>query len=277
MATSSNQPVVLSSFIDSVITEMSTPRKATRRGPGGELVHNDNRAKLCKIIQQMDSPHVLNRIAMARTHLENERAMASRAYQKVQLKPEHLLSLTQDIANQCCWAARSLMMAQRRHEDGREAATTDFTAGLARPWVETEADDVEDDAAHGTTEPMAGVDWSEDVAERVGVTGVSTHLIGEVLEYDAACLEAVYSHLSLKMSYMSDIEDFHLYADRGPVDPTESGSPWVVHRSATTFDEALAIMDDILDKRTDERIAEDRTEAATTDFTAYVGKPNPIA
>jgi hypothetical protein len=234
-ATNANttQTAGLHSFLDTVITEMSTPSRRSRRNAAGELVMSTDRAGIAKMIQKQSHPNVLNRIAMTYVALSAERRMASRAYKSVQLKPERMLSFVQDLSNAVCWAARRLMLAQAAHEAEAQAA---------------------------------GVDFSADIAEQVGVEGVSTARISDVVDADAFALGNVYSWLAGKMNYLQEIEDFHMYADRGPVDPADPDSPWTVQTFSDTFNGAMAIMGSVLDQLSEEQEAVTGEEAQSYNF-----------
>lgn len=244
MTTSTSNAVELSSFIDSVVTDMATARRTSRRNADGELVSNDDRAAIAKLVQKQDHPNVLNRIAMTMVTLQADRRMASRAYRKVQLKPERMLSFVQDISNQCCWAARRLLIAQQNHEAEQQAS---------------------------------GVDFSADVAEQVGVESVSTDRIAEVIESDAFSLGNLHSWLAGKMNYLGEIEDFHLYADRGPVDSATNENAWATLRFADTFNEAQGIMAQILDELSESQEAATGNEAQSLDFNGGQYAPTTAA
>lgn len=187
-------------------------------------------AAIAREVQKQQHDNVANRIAMAYVSLSNKRRLASRTGNEVRVKPELMLNFLQSLMNGICWNARRLKQAQLEHETQQQAV---------------------------------GVDFSADVAAELHVETVATDNIGEVVEYDHFVLSNVQTWLASKMSYLTEIEELHLFADH---DYDEEADEWVLRASAATFAEAEALMENLVLELAEAEEVKSGTEAAALDF-----------
>lgn len=196
-----------------------------------EMADKSNKlAVIAREVQKQKHENVANRIAMAYVSLSNKRRLASRTGNEVHVKPELMLNFLQSLMNAICWNARRLKQAQLQHETEQQAV---------------------------------GVDFSEDIAAELQVEGVATDNIGEVVEHDHFVLNNVQTWLASKMSYLTEIEELHLFADHIF---DEENEEWVLRASAATFAEAEAIMEDLVTELAEAEELKTGTEAAVLDF-----------
>lgn len=204
------------SLIDATLTRMS---------------EKNNKASLvARKAQQMDHGNPLVRLGMLFTQMQLERkAMNARikksgVNEELPFKPEAIVSFTQRLANQCIWSALAL---------------TDKMA---------DADDWDADAG-GT-----GTDCYAEACDEYGIDPVAPENIAHIVECDFAAIQAFYSKLMTKTSYLPDHNELHMYVDSQP-DPDDESAPWINARIADKFDDALTIARDIiteLDAKQDE-------------------------
>ena len=196
--------------------------------------------KVTGLVEARDEEHFANRIGGAWASLVSARSQmrimdlednGSRV-KDMPIKPEMFLSLCQFLMNQSCWAARRYIRAQQEN--------------------------AEQEAIRGIT----GIDFSQDVAEDLGVEVMDITGIVDVLDSDFTAMLRLHSILSTKMDYLQDIEDLHLYCER-----EQEGEVWRVTATADTFQDAQVIMDEVLTKmneREDKKLSE---TMSTMDFT----------
>lgn len=139
------------------------------------------------------------------------------------VKPGVILGLCQRVMNQACWNARRYKAISEQVELDEEF--------------------------------ISQADWSEDTAVEVGIEPMDTAHIGEAIESDFRQLCKLHSVIAGTMPNLQNVEDFHLYADSQNED-----EQWRIVRSADTFDDALALMADIVSE-----LAE-RQEAALSEL-----------
>ena len=198
-------------------------------------------AKVARLVENRNEPHFANRIGGAWASLVNERNQLrvldkeanTTMVQDMPVKPEMFLSLCQYLLNQACWAARRYIRAQQQNQD--------------------------QEAIMGIT----GIDFSQDVAADLGVEPMDFEAIEQSLEDDFAAMLKLHSVLATKMNYLDNIEDLYLYAER-----EQEGEVWRITGSAMNYQDAAALMNEILTKmheREDKTLANDM---ATTDFAA---------
>jgi len=165
----------VSSFIDQVVTNASD--KTNRNG------------QIAKLIQKADAEHVANRIAIVWDNLSKERKR--RSVEAVQTgikakemleKPEHILSFVQQMMNNSCWAARTVINSGKG---------TDLANGL---------------------------DFSQSVAEQAGqFESARISDVEETLMHDFAVLNELHSWLCSEMNYMTDLDPLFLYAEKAEI------------------------------------------------------------
>jgi len=196
--------------------------------------------KVTVLIEERNEAHFANRIGGAWAALVTSRSNlrildlednGSRV-KDMPIKPEMFLSLCQFLLNQACWAARRYIRAKQENAD--------------------------QEAIRGIT----GVDFSQDVAADLGVEPMDIAGIIQTLDSDFMAMLRLHSVLASKMNYLNDIEDLHMYVDR-----EQEGEIWRVVDVADTFEDATAIMDEVLSKMNERQDKELVTDMATTDFT----------
>ena len=213
------------SFIDGVITANAIKKSAF--------------GKASALVEARNEEHFANRIGGAWAALIAERnqlrvldqAENTTLVRDMPVKPEMFLSLCQFLMNQACWAARRYIRAEEQTQI--------------------------EEKIRGIT----GIDFSQAVAEDVGIEPMDLTTIEEALDTDFTAMLHLQSYLAKTMSYLSDIEDLHLYADR-----EQEGEVWKVTATADTFEEARVIMDEVVSKmrdREDKKLTETMT---TMDF-----------
>lgn len=214
------------SFIDAAISSNSS-KKSTY-------------GKVTGLIEERNEPHFANRIGGAWASLVSSRSNLrildlednGTRVKDMPVKPEMFLSLCQYLLNQACWAARRYVRAQQENADQEKI--------------------------RGIT----GIDFSQDVAEDLGIEPMDTTQIEEALDTDFMAMLRLHSVFSTKMDYLQDIEDLHLYADR-----EQEGEVWRVVAVADTFQDAMAIMDEVLAKMNERQDKELVSDMTTIDFT----------
>jgi hypothetical protein len=195
-------------------------------------------ATIARVIQNMGHKDIGNRIALAYVKLNNDRTTAKRANQTVAVKPEQLLSFVQQVMNQICWSARRLVVEQLKTERSE-------AAGLQ----------------------AAGIDFSERTAEEVDVESVSTNLISEVVADDHFFLSNVHAWLAAQMSYLDDIQPLEVFVNQQQeIDEHTGEIQWVVTDRASSFDEAMGIMEHAIDTLKEEDSAKVGDQAMNLDF-----------
>jgi len=196
-------------------------------------------AKCSRLVEERNEAHFANRIGGAWAALVVERNSLrvldlednSTRVKDMPVKPEMFLSYCQYLMNQSCWAARRYIRAQQDNAD-------------------TEA-----------LQGVSGIDFSQDVAEDLGIEPMDFTTIAETLENDFDAMSRLHSIMCTKMNYLQDIEDLHLYAER-----EQEGEVWRVTGTADDFAEAIDLMDEVITKmreREDKALTQDM---ATMDF-----------
>ena len=186
-------------------------------------------ALIARTIQSQDHASAANRIALAYIQLDTDRRAAKRANLEPAVKPEQMFSFLQALMNQCCWAARRVLFAQNVADSALQAS---------------------------------GIDFSEAIADDAGVSGTKSEDINTLIEEDFFVLNNVQSWLAGRMNYLTEIDDLAVFADREVNDNNE----WVLKHSALSFDEALPIMDMMLDDMREQEAVVVHDQAASTDF-----------
>ena len=229
------------SFIDAVLTNMSSSK--TQFG------------KIAALVQKKPHSSACNRIAMAYVQLQNDRAQARTAgnviamagidsgeradaglaRNPVIIKPELLFNFLQNVQNSICWSARRLMRQQETVEAGEQAN---------------------------------GLDFSQDLAEQLGVEGTPTDKLGEIVANDLFVLGNLQSWLLTKMNYLTEVEELRMFADfRPPEEGLEVGTGnWELRHEAATWEEALSIMDVLVDELNVAENLKTGAEASSIDF-----------
>jgi len=196
--------------------------------------------KATALIEARNEEHFTNRIggawAALIAHRNNLRVQDetenTTLVRDMPIKPEMFLSLCQYLLNQACWGARRYIRADEQTQI--------------------------EEAVRGVT----GIDFSEDIADEVGIEPMDITLLEETLAEDYICMLRLHSYMSGKMNYLQNIEDLYLYANR-----EQEGEIWRITDTANTFDEAREIMDEVIVKmreREEKQLVED---ASSTDFT----------
>lgn len=196
-------------------------------------------ATLADLVEKRNEEHYANRIGgawaalvLSRNNLRGlDQDDGGSRVRDMPIKPEQFLSFCQYLMNQACWAARR--------------------------YVRAEQDNADREAIAGIT----GIDFSQDVAEDLGVEPMSTEEINEALESDFEVMSRLYSVLACKMNYLQSIDQLHMYAER-----EQEGENWEVVDYADNFDDALTIMGNVIVKmkeREEESLTQEMTE---TDF-----------
>lgn len=199
-------------------------------------------ATIATMVQQRPEEHFANQIGGVCLELMNERkrlremdvADNTTLVRDMKLKPESILGFTQSLMNQTCWAARRYKIA------------------------------LEQAAAEEALRGITGIDFSQDVADDMGIDPIDTAELELALTEDYFALAGLYSKISTHMSYLNHIDDFYLFADKRQ----EDGKQWRIEDFAETFDEALDLMEKVrvrMDEQKDVELAHDLTR---TDFTA---------
>jgi hypothetical protein len=210
------------SFVDGAITANSVKKSAF--------------GKATALVELRNEEHFANRIGGAWATLIAERNQLrimdqetnSTFVRDMPVKPEMFLSLCQFLMNQACWAARRYIRAEEQTKI--------------------------EEKVRGVT----GIDFSQGVAEDIGIEPMDVTELEETLNTDFTAMLHLQSYLATTMNYLSDIEDLHMYADR-----EQEGEVWRVTATADTFEDARDIMDEVVVKMR-EREQGKLTETMTT-------------
>jgi|TARA_R100000081_G_C4775495_1_gene148284 hypothetical protein len=192
------------------------------------------RGDIAKVVECAQHDNALNRIALTYNQFSNQRRRAIMAEKETGVrgddpiaKPEQLLSFIQEVMNQVCWQARRLHNAN-----------------------------LQEDLANG-------IDFSQDVAEQVGVYDVNTEIHTYVND-DFIALNNLQSWLAGKMNYLTDIEPLY-YFSQSEQDPASGG--WISKYNAMSYDEALCAMTTIIEELEEKNEKQEAQEASDIDFT----------
>lgn len=216
----------INSFIEAAITRVSA--------------QNSSFGAAALLVEDRNDPHWSNRIAGAWAGLIAERNQlrvldledAGTRVKDMPVKPEVFLSLCQNLLNQSCWAARQYIRAYNQNQI--------------------------EETLHGVN----GLDFSQDVADELGIEPINVTEIEEVLLTDLAIMENVHSFLSTHMNYLQDIDDLHLFVER-----QQEGEVWRITAVADNFSDAEDLMDAAVVRMSERADAELTSDALTTDFT----------
>ena len=105
-----------------------------------------------------------------------------------------------------------------------------------------------------------GQDFSQETAELVGVYCTNEH-IPEFVDDDFMALNAVHTILSSKMQYLTDIQPLYHFEQR----TRDDDGNWYVDKVCTSFDDALPLMDEII-----ERLQAEKQESEVSDMLAQL-------
>lgn len=147
-----------------------------------------------------------------------------------EVKPETCLLFVQQLQNRICWLSRSIYVAQSE-EDEKDVAN--------------------------------GIDFSADKLEELDLEPVDTDHIKDLVDDDFATLTAVNSYLCKKMSYLDTLPVLEYYKHDAF---NESTQEWETKAVAVNYDEAMAIIQDIIDARKEEDAEAEYKEAANMSF-----------
>jgi|SaaInlV_100m_DNA_5_1039725.scaffolds.fasta_scaffold24322_2 hypothetical protein len=213
----------MQTFLNSVVESMES-RKTT----DGTIAKYINKVA--------DHDDVANRIAIARHQLATERSrnmeMAKLGAETAELpfKPEVLLSFTQRVMNQACWAARRVLRSGQAEDMG------------------------------------TGIDFSQDVAEQAaGLESAARELVECTLMDDFQTLNNLHNFLQSKMSYLDNVEPLFLFAESVKV---EDGVYEPVNQ-LMDFDDVMSMLDERSLEIQEKQEAEDYKEAADTNFSDF--------
>ena len=202
-------------------------------------VANSSFAKATRLVEDRNEPHFANRIGGAWAALVIDRNGLrildlednGTRVKDMPIKPEMFLSLCQYLMNQACWAARRYIKAQQQNAE-QEALTT-----------------------------VSGIDFSQDVAADLGIEPMDHEAVEKTMDEDFKAMLRLHNMLSKHMNYLPNIEDLYMYAER-----EQEGENWRITGSAMCFEDALSLMDEVINKlreREDKALVSDMT---TTDF-----------
>ena len=184
-------------------------------------------------VLRQDHKNPANQIALCYLSLNRQRLGAGRQEKDTGVrgndpivKPEYMLTFIQSLMNQVCWNARRLYLSNNKEEFAN------------------------------------GIDFSQDVAEQVGVSVESGH-IGELVDDDFMTLNNLHTWLAGQMSYLTIIEPLFHFAQSEKIDDV-----WVVTHQCTSFDDAMVVMTEIVEQLDVDTTVKQREEAATIDFSA---------
>lgn len=192
-------------------------------------------ADICQ--QQVGAASPANAIAMAHTvikhrqlewHKQQPAGVKLSDYPDV--KPETCLLFVQQLMNRICWLSRSVYVAQSE-EDEKDVAN--------------------------------GIDFSADKLEELDLEPVDTDHIKELVDDDFSTLTAVNSFLCKKMSYLDTLPVLEYYKHDAF---NESTQEWETKAVAVNYDEAMAVIQDIIDARKEEDAEAEYKEAANMSF-----------
>lgn len=184
-------------------------------------------------VLKQDHKNPANQIALCYLSLNRQRLEAAREEKNTGVrgndpivKPEFMLSFVQSLMNQVCWNGRRLYLSNNAE---------DFANGI---------------------------DFSQDVAEQVGVSVDNGH-ITELVDDDFMTLNNLQHWLAGQMSYLTNIEPLFHFAQSEKIDDV-----WVVTHQCTSFDDAMVVMTEIVEQLDVDATVKQREEAATIDFSA---------
>lgn len=231
------------SYIDATLTKMIS----SKRG---------NEGVIANLIQNVDHDLPATRIAITFEQLKAQRKAFRKAQQIAEesgeaiaipeeppAKPEVFLSFVQNLMNNICWAHRRALQAVTSAEREEQA------------W---------------------GLDFSQDVAEQVGIEDDrATEALVLQVNDDYATLNALHTYLGSGMTYLSDIKPLY-YFHKSELQPAldNKGKPmgtvevYVDTVTATDIDDAMHAMNDIVAKLQDEEPEKAIAAAAAMDFSA---------
>lgn len=184
-------------------------------------------------VLKQDHKNPANQIALCYLSLNRQRLEAARQEKDTGVrgndpivKPEYMLTFVQSLMNQICWNGRRLFIANSAEEFAN------------------------------------GIDFSQDVAEQVGVSVNNSH-ISEIIDDDFMTLNNLHTWLAGQMSYLTIIEPLFHFAQSEKIDDV-----WVVTHQCTSFDDAMVVMAEIVEQLDVDTTVKQREEAATIDFSA---------
>jgi hypothetical protein len=184
-------------------------------------------------VLKQDHKNPANQIALCYLSLNRQRLEAARQEKDTGVrgndpivKPEYMLTFVQSLMNQICWNGRRLFIANSAEEFAN------------------------------------GIDFSQDVAEQVGVSVNNSH-ISEIIDDDFMTLNNLHTWLAGQMSYLTSIEPLFHFSQTEKIDDA-----WVVTHQCTSFDDAMVVMTEIVEQLDVDATVKQREEAATIDFSA---------
>lgn len=198
------------------LINVTLERMATKANKNGTIA---------RLIQETDHDSPLVRMGKTFQRLQNERksnAIRERGTgvpTEMKVKPEALVSFTQQLINMVSWTAYALTESLKQ------------------------ADDWDNNLGGGT-----GTDCYAELCTQFGISPVRPEWINEIVANDFESIQAFYSKLKTKTSYLPSHDDIHLYHDTMPDPDGALGDPWVTREIATNFDEAYSIMLRIIDE-----------------------------
>lgn len=185
-----------------------------------------------EVLKQVHA-NTANQIALTYLQFARERQEAARAEKQTGVrgndpvaKPEYMLTFVQALMNQICWSARRLFIAN---------SAEDFANGI---------------------------DFSQEVAEQVGVSVDNSHL-SEIVDDDFMTLNNLHTWLAGQMSYLTQIEPLFHFSQTEKVD-----DEWVTTHQCTSFSDAFDVMTEIVEQLDNDTTVKQREEAASIDFSA---------
>lgn len=188
---------------------------------------------VARLILKQDHAQPANQIALTYLSLANQRQDAARAEKDTGVrgidpivKPEYMLTFVQAVMNQVCWNGRRLFIAN---------SAEDFANGI---------------------------DFSQDVAEQVGVS-VENSNISEIIDDDFMTLNNVHTWLAAQMSYLTQIDPLFHFSQTEKID-----DEWVTTHQCTSFHDAFDVMNEIVEGLGVKQVEAKRQEAASIDFSA---------
>lgn len=188
---------------------------------------------VARLILKQNHAKPANQIALTYLSLANQRQEAARAEKQTGVrgidpivKPEYMLTFVQSLMNQICWSGRRLFIAN---------SAEDFANGI---------------------------DFSQDVAEQVGVSVENSH-ISEVIDDDFMTLNNLHTWLAAQMSYLTNIEPLFHFSQTEKID-----DEWVTTHQCTSFDDAFDVMAEIVESLDVKQVEAKQQEAASMDFSA---------
>lgn len=193
--------------------------------------NNLNGLVAAEVLRQVHG-QTANQIALTYLQLQKERKDAKREQEtagtspQLLANPEYILTFVQAVMNQVCWNARRLFIANSAEEYAN------------------------------------GIDFSQDVAELVGVSVENPH-ITEIVDDDFMTLNNLHSWLGGQMSYLNDIQPLFHFSQSENID-----GEWVTTTQCTSFDDAFTAMQEIVERLNNEADDKVVAEAHGLDFSA---------